>query len=212
MSDPDYMELEQEFGEVMSMLREGRLDPPIERPDIEVWKSIAEGLNGEVALGHIEVEQPEQAQSNVVSLESRRARGKRFALMVGVAAAFILVAVPLTLALGSQDASQRAELAALGGFVGAGEAELDGRSLTLDLADLPPLDDGATYDVWLLNLEDGELEDLRWIGFVEAGEEFEVPADLDLGEFDVVDVSIEPDDGDATHSGNSVLQGQFEQA
>ncbi len=212
MSDPDYMELEQEFGEVMSMLREGRLDAPIERPSMDVWKSIASGLDGEVALGHIEVEEEERQTNNVVSMESRRAKGKRFALMVGVAAAFILVAVPLTLALGSQDSSQRAELAALGGFNGAGEAELDGRSLTLDLEGLPPLEDGATYDVWLLDLEGENLEDLRWIGFAEAGEVFEVPEDVDLGEFDVVDVSIEPDDGDASHSGNSVLQGQLEQA
>ncbi len=211
MSDPDYLELEQEFGEVMSMLREGRLDPPGERPSIGVWKSIADGLDGEVALGHIEAEEDKRPQTNVVSLDSRREKGKRIALMVGVAAAFILVAVPLTLALGAQDGSQQVELAALDGFTGAGEAELEGRSLTLALDDLPPLEDGATYDVWLLDLEGDELEDLRWIGFAEAGEVFEVPANVDLAEFDVVDVSIEPDDGDASHSGNSVLQGQLEQ-
>ena len=39
---------------------------------------------------------------------------------------------------------------------------------------------------------------------------FELPADLDLGEFPIVDVSVEPLDGDPTHSGVSVARGELE--
>ncbi len=38
---------------------------------------------------------------------------------------------------------------------------------------------------------------------------FEVPDDVDLDRFDVVDVSVEPDDGDPTHSGASILRGDL---
>ena len=34
-----------------------------------------------------------------------------------------------------------------------------------------------------------------------------LPAQVDVGEFPVVDVSIEPADGDPAHSGDSVVRG-----
>ena len=39
---------------------------------------------------------------------------------------------------------------------------------------------------------------------------FELPAGLDLGEYPIVDVSVEPLDGDPTHSGISVARGELE--
>ena len=37
----------------------------------------------------------------------------------------------------------------------------------------------------------------------------ELPADLDLAEFPLVDVSVEPLDGNPTHSGDSVARGEL---
>jgi hypothetical protein len=46
------------------------------------------------------------------------------------------------------------------------------------------------------------------LGVVRAGtEEFELPPGVDIGEYPVVDVSVEPLDGDPAHSGRSVLRG-----
>jgi hypothetical protein len=41
-------------------------------------------------------------------------------------------------------------------------------------------------------------------------QEFELPADLDLEQFPIVDVSVEPLDGVPTHSGVSVARGELE--
>lgn len=210
MSDPDYLELEQDFGEVMGILREGRLEAPTESPDISVWKAIADGLGDEVAVGELEPEST-GGYAEVVSLDSRRSIGRRVAVVTAVAAAILLVAVPLTLALQDEDA-QRAELAALGGFGGAGAAELSGRTLTVDLDGLTALEGGAAYELWLLDFEGEELKDLHWVGVAEADGSFTIPDDVDLSEFTVVDVSIEPDDGNPEHSGDSVLRGGLQEA
>jgi hypothetical protein len=37
-----------------------------------------------------------------------------------------------------------------------------------------------------------------------------VPAGIDTGEYDLVDISEEPYDGDPTHSGDSIVRGQLD--
>jgi hypothetical protein len=140
-----------------------------------------------------------------------RSMGKRFAVITAVAAAILLVAVPLSLSLRGESLDQRAELLALGESSGLGTAELTDRTLAVDLEGLQPLD-GANYELWLLDLEGDDLEDLVWIGVVNEDGTFTVPEGVDLDEFSVVDVSIEPEDGDETHSGNSVLRGPLSEA
>ncbi|WP_369255979.1 anti-sigma factor [Geodermatophilus amargosae] len=64
------------------------------------------------------------------------------------------------------------------------------------------------YEAWLL---DESVSGLIPLGVVRAGtEEFVLPAGLDLGEYPVVDVSVEPLDGDPAHSGVSVARGQLD--
>ena len=49
------------------------------------------------------------------------------------------------------------------------------------------------------------------LGVLRPGEQtLELPSGLDLGEFPIVDVSVEPLDGDPTHSGVSVARGVLE--
>lgn len=189
----------------MSILREGPVDPPTEKPDLSVWMGIASELGDEVAVGETaeEAAAAEASDGKVVSLAQRRSRGRNMAIITAFAAALLLVAIPLALASRGGSPDQLAELAALEGFAGAGEAELDGRTLTVDLEGLEALTDGATYDLWLLD----DSGDPRWIGFATAEGSFDIPEDVDLDRYNVVDVSIEPDDGDETHSGNSVLRG-----
>ena len=210
MSDPDYQELEADFGEVTELLREGRLDPPSEHPSEDVWNAIAKGLGSE-APAVAEHENVSSLESHrTLSGERKRSRGRTVAVIVAVAAAVLLVAVPLGLALQSGD-TQRAELLALSGFEGSGEAELDGETLTVELDGLVSLDDGATYDVWLLDLEGDEPQDPLWIGFAQPDGMFPIPEGVDLDQYSAVDVSREPDDGNAAHSGDSVLRGDLEQ-
>jgi hypothetical protein len=77
------------------------------------------------------------------------------------------------------------------------------RVLEVDL-EAPALDD-AYYEVWLLT---PDVSGLVPVGTTQAGTAvFEIPTGLDLDEYAVVDVSVEPLDGNPAHSGDSVARG-----
>jgi hypothetical protein len=83
--------------------------------------------------------------------------------------------------------------------------ETDTLDVTFDGPGLPtvPTIDGY-YEVWLT---DEDIEDMVSLGPLRGDGIYRIPEGVDFHEFPVVDVSIEPDDGDATHSGSSVLRG-----
>lgn len=129
-----------------------------------------------------------------------------FAVAAGLSAAAAAVVAVAVLA-GPADRSTRLE--ALGEVPGSGRVELTGSperpSLLVETADLPR-PQGAAYEVWLLDLEHdrivplGVLDDdgRAWV---------ELPAGVEVADYPVVDVSLEPADGDPAHSGDSVLRG-----
>lgn len=85
--------------------------------------------------------------------------------------------------------------------------ERDGQRLLVVDADALPTVDGY-LDVWLL---DTDAQQMVSLGVMDAAStELALPADLDLAAFPVVDVSIEPYDGDPTHSGDSIWRGALE--
>ena len=87
--------------------------------------------------------------------------------------------------------------------------EVDGRNQVVVTLDATVPDDGYR-EVWLL-ADDGS--DLVSLGVLEGSEGvFDVPADVDLAKFSVVDVSQEADDGDQTHSGDSIVRGALQPA
>ncbi|SFL75133.1 anti-sigma factor [Geodermatophilus ruber] len=143
------------------------------------------------------------------------ARPRRSRLLLAAAAALVVGAGigAGAVALGNRDddgpAVAAAALAPLGDSGASGEARVveraDGsRVLELDLT-AADLEDGY-YEVWLL---DEAVENLVSLGVVRGGGEvtLALPPGLDLGEYRVVDVSVEPLDGDPSHSGDSVARG-----
>jgi anti-sigma-K factor RskA len=65
--------------------------------------------------------------------------------------------------------------------------------------------DDEYYEVWLI---DEAVQDMVPVGVARSGTvTFELPTGLDLGRFPIVDVSVEPLDGNPTHSGVSVARG-----
>lgn len=217
--DPHMDELRGEFGSIIDLLSEGPSDVAVEEPPASVWAGIESVLADErsaadradrVPPSHrsqpvIDVTEPE----TVVSLDDARARrswGKRTAVLVAVAAAALLVALPVGLSMRSSGVELAADLDALDGFDGSGRAEFNDGTLTLDVEGLSA-PDGSFYELWLLDLGDDGVEDLRSIGRIADDGSYVIDDDIDLDEFSVVDISIELDDGDDSHSGNSVLRG-----
>jgi hypothetical protein len=77
------------------------------------------------------------------------------------------------------------------------------RAVLVDLARLPTID--GFHEVWLLSADATRLVSL---GPVRTDGTYIVPANVDLIELPVLDVSAEPSDGDPGHSGDSLLRGQ----
>ncbi|MBO0985605.1 anti-sigma factor [Rathayibacter sp. SD072] len=101
-----------------------------------------------------------------------------------------------------------AELEAFPAWQGAtGTAELEdvdgGRELVVHL-DTDGSGDGYR-EVWLLAADASALVPLGALDGTEG--RFAVPADLDLAQYPLVDVSEEPLDGDPAHSGDSIVRG-----
>jgi anti-sigma-K factor RskA len=134
------------------------------------------------------------------------------------AAAAAVIAIAIAFAnddsLGSPDA--RAAVRGTQAFSEvSGEARLyasreeDGR-LVLHLTDVPSPSTGEHYEVWVLRREaEGEMEAVGVFvpTSATADLEFRLPGP---GDYEAVDVSVEPDGGPAEHSGRSLAGGTFE--
>jgi hypothetical protein len=80
------------------------------------------------------------------------------------------------------------------------------RVLELEL-DAPALE-GSYYEVWVI---DRSVEGMYPLGAVKPGTQtVELPDGVDLAEYPLLDVSVEPLDGDPTHSGVSVARGDLD--
>jgi Anti-sigma-K factor rskA len=176
-------------------------------PPPQVWSAIA-AATGVSALP------PSYAPSaDVVPLRPRRSRSRWLTMAAAVLVGGVLgggavvaltrdddggsvVAATALDPLPAEDASGRAEV-----------RDVDGvRSLQVDL-DAPSLPDGY-YEVWLLQPDAVRMVP---VGVVHRGDTvLPLPDGLDLGAYPVVDVAVEPMDGDPTHSGVSVARGSLQ--
>ncbi|MHA7240395.1 anti-sigma factor domain-containing protein [Arthrobacter sp. TMS1-12-1] len=189
----------------------------LERPGPAVWEAIRAELGLRADPGTDAAEA--QSSGNVPSLSAaRERRGRRnrqystrwLAVAAGVG---ILVgggalwAAESLRSGGNGVVLAQADLAPLPGFSGSGEATIsradDGsRSLDVDLTGAAP--DGFRQ-VWLIA---PDLKQMYSIGLLEADHgSFAVPADIDLAQYPIVDISDEPFDGNPTHSSVSMVRG-----
>jgi len=69
------------------------------------------------------------------------------------------------------------------------------------------LGDGL-HEVWLINVDGKRMVSIGLLASGDEGE-FAVPMDLIDEGYRIVDISVEPDDGDPTHSGVSIARGEL---
>jgi Anti-sigma-K factor rskA len=195
-------ELEQLRG-VVATGRSASPDDTPEPPPAYLWMRIVDELGLPAA------------SESVPTLASRR-RPPGWRAVAGVAAAAAAIGVLATLGVqaltGSEDSGRlvaRVALTPLPDHRGTGTASVvrvgSSRSLDLTVRGLTKAD--GFYEVWLLDKDAKRLVSLGLLRGTHG--QFTLPAGVDLRDYPVVDVSIEPADGNPAHSGNSVVRGQL---
>ena len=164
---------------------------------------------------------PPEAVIDLSAARERRApaeaRRRRRNLMLAGAASVLVFLVGLSLLTGIgedpdvttfvADVSNAELPEAFDGTATATVAVDDAPMLEIAFAGDLPVDEPV--ELWLIK---PDLSDMRSLGIVNPGSDSwsgEWPADLDPAEYSLVDLSIEPNDGDPTHSGRSILRGQL---
>ncbi len=197
-------------------------DHGLEHPSGSVWTAI----QGEIRADRSPSSEPGSTKdapaavqdeaaplAEVVELQSWRKRASLLAVAAGVMG--MAVGVIGTTALTS-DAPETApvaqtELEPLPDWDGAGSASLaetddGGYVITVEVAASPKDSQEQGYqEVWLI---DEDVEGMVSLGVLEGPSgSFAVPDGVAVEDFPIVDVSLEPVDGQPTHSGNSIVRG-----
>lgn len=165
------------------------------------------------------VSEVEQRDGEVVDLSSRRRRRGAGWLVAAAAVAGIAAgavggawwASRPTAPDAARTILARAPLEPLPGWAATGVARVeedDAGSRVVIVEVQGDLDTEGFREVWLLT---PDVSGMVSLGLLDGSSgRFTVPEAIDLDLYSVVDVSEEPFDGDATHSGNSVVRGSLD--
>lgn len=183
-------------------------------PPAEVW----EGIESAARV-------TDDTAGAVVDLETRRWGTRR--IVLGIAAALVLAAAgvagyvltrddPAIVVASASLAYDSETFDVLGAQARAGAdliAEDGMHSIAIVDAALPAPEAGADLEVWLIRPdEEGNVADLVSLGVVDPDDpgSLDVPSGYDPADYFVVDISVEPRDGDPAHSGRSILRGPLD--
>ena len=172
-------------------------DDELTAPPAHVWAAISEEI----------AETPADA-GNVVPLRAKRG----FAPWIAVAAAVGLVlggvGGAMLMRSSPPEVVASVPLEPLADYTATGNAAVevvDGTEvLSVDVSDLPATD--GYFEVWLLAPDASSMIALGTLGPGETAT-LPLPAGISLADYPVVDISVEPYDGDPTHSTDSVVRG-----
>jgi hypothetical protein len=175
----------------------------------------------ERVLGEVRSSRPELAQPVPLPVRAERRRRGIPAWAAAAAAAVALVAGlglgRLTVGepeqSGRQDAGSvvaAADLTALDSDAdrGVARAVKDDDTITLRVNARELGDEDGFHEVWLINVDGTRMVALGVLAEGDTGE-FDVPRGLIDEGYRIVDISVEPDDGDPTHSGVSLARGEL---
>lgn len=217
MADNPSLDNNDDLADIEAMLRDLDVDDlELTEPPAEVWAGIERAIDADAAP-----QTPGKTPGNVVSLSRRRNRFLAPALSIAAAAVLAIAgAVVLFGRDGNEpDVLASAELAydaasfdplGSGASATAELVERDGEfEIVLSNSSLPSdLSETADLELWLIEADsDGNLVDIAPIALVGGEGSYRVPASVDVETHRIVDISIEPRDGDKAHSGRSILRG-----
>jgi len=215
----DDVEELREFERIADVLAAGPLSAT-DDPPADLWDRIAAAVDADSTRTGAGASTP----ATVTSLADRRGtdddrrRTARAGRLVLAAAAAVLVVVALGAVLfqrasgGGTELVASSDLALLAGG-GSARAELvrsdDDTVLRVDLSGLTPAERSDFFELWLLDPANGNPQPLAKFEQSDGVVEVVLPPGLSTSEFPVVDISEELDDGDASHSGKSILRGEL---
>jgi anti-sigma-K factor RskA len=196
-----------ELGDLIRRARPAEIE--WEPPPEDLWNRVAASLEATSTAAPPRVQPTEPADTGtVVPITSGRRRPWLLALSAAAAVVVVVTAGILLTRDGDDERVVSAvELEQLGES-GSGRAQLIDRDGMLELRlDTAELDAGDGYlELWLI---DPSVTRLVSLGPLRPDGVYDLPPGVDPAQFPIVDVSVEPVDGDPTHSGQSVLRGQL---
>jgi hypothetical protein len=141
-----------------------------------------------------------------------RRRGPLVGLAAALALAVGAAAVLWTGGLGRPGRPDRTvPLAGVGAVAASGQASMAGddgdRAMTVTAVGLPAPGPGQYYEVWLLDPDAGTVFPVGVLSH-DGEARFTLPASV-VGRYQAIDVSLEADDGDPSHSKRSLLRGRY---
>lgn len=205
-------DIDPEIEAIIAELDPTDLDPVAPPPDVWV------GIERQIA------DEPAPA----VDLAQRRGRRRATPLLLGIAAALVVVVAGVAVAVVMNRTTDDAVLATAelaydaeafdplgeGAAATARLVERDGGfEIVLDGTTFPAVDEDADLELWLIEADDsGTIVDVAPVSLVSGAGSYAVPASLDVSTHRIVDISVEPRDGDDAHSGRSILRGTLTDA
>lgn len=216
MSDTPLFGPDDRVDEIEALLRE--LDPAdlpsdltVTAPPADIWDGIEAAIRDDADL-------PDHRADTVVPLTRRSSRFRATFLSAAAVAVLITVGAVVVNSTGGGDTTvaaatlvHQADFDPLGVDASA-TAELlenDGTfQIRLDDASLPD-PEANDLELWLIAAADDGSLDVQPVSLINPTSPgtYAVPAELDPAVYSIVDISIEPRDGDEAHSGRSILRG-----
>jgi anti-sigma-K factor RskA len=198
------------------------VDDPSFRAEVERLRATARGLEGlEAALWQLEAppaldidRAAAGAPQPAPRARPRRARMRRPPVVLAMAATLLALVVAGVLLVGSgpdEPAAPSTTLALrpLPGVRGQAELTITGAEAELRGSGLRPSGAHDYYEAWLADAR-GRMISMGSFRVGRDGRvETHMPVAVDVGRYQLVDVSLEPDDGDPAHSRRSVLRAQL---
>ncbi len=219
MQDRELLELLDEM-----KIRIGEAPDELERPPADLWAGIEAQLNAEHSADGLTIvpsidtppaaetaEMPRE-QSVVTSLDHHRRKRRPAGILLAAVAASVVAAVAIGTNLGSNaTVIDNVALSSLEDGTSFGDVTIteddDGIRIDVDVPTELAAGDGAFYEIWVI---DTEVNEMHSLGQIQGDDTFYLPDGVDVRDFPIIDISIEEDDGNAAHSGNSAYRGQLE--